>query len=92
MHEATVNRSSPFRLFPTYRFSTPVSTVRQMTRDRERSKVGAYVPTVIFKQKEKKMDMWLVLYWGGPIGLGAFFAGLGVLFMGIAKVRQGEKK
>lgn len=38
------------------------------------------------------MDMWLVLYWGGPIGLGAFFAGLGVLFMGIAKVSQAQKK
>ena len=34
------------------------------------------------------MDMWLALYWGSPIGLGAFFMGLGVLFIGIAKIRN----
>lgn len=38
------------------------------------------------------MDMWLVLYWGGPIGLGVFFAGLGVLFMGIARASEMRKK
>ncbi len=38
------------------------------------------------------MDMWLVLYWGGPIGLGVFFIGLGILFMGIAKLSQINKK
>lgn len=38
------------------------------------------------------MDMWLVLYWGGPIGIGAFFTGLGVLFMGIAKLAQIQRK
>jgi len=37
------------------------------------------------------MDLWLVLYWGGPIGIGAFFVGLGVLFMGIAKLSQIKK-
>jgi hypothetical protein len=38
------------------------------------------------------MDLWLVLYWGGPIGLGTFFIGLGVLFIGIAKLSQLGKK
>jgi len=38
------------------------------------------------------MDLWLVLFWGGPIGLGMFFIGLGVLFMGIAKLSQVGKK
>jgi hypothetical protein len=36
-------------------------------------------------------DMWLALYWTGPIGVGAFLAGLGVLFWGIAQV-QGKGK
>lgn len=35
--------------------------------------------------------MWLALYWTGPIGVGAFLAGLGVLFWGISKLRV-EKK
>ncbi len=33
------------------------------------------------------MDMWIALFWGSPIGLGAFFVGLGVLFWGISKLR-----
>ncbi len=33
------------------------------------------------------MDMWIALFWGSPIGLGAFFIGLGVLFWGISKLR-----
>jgi hypothetical protein len=34
------------------------------------------------------MDMiWLSLFWTGPIGLGVFFAGLGILFWGISKNR-----
>ena len=32
--------------------------------------------------------IWLALYWGGPIGLGVFLAGLGVLFLGIAQARK----
>jgi hypothetical protein len=39
-----------------------------------------------------KMDLWLVLFWTGPIGLGIFLAGLGVLFWGIAQARESEKK
>jgi hypothetical protein len=34
------------------------------------------------------MDIGLALFWTGPIGLGVFLAGLGVLFMGIAKFRK----
>ncbi len=34
------------------------------------------------------MELWLALYWGSPIGLGLFFIGLGVLFMGIAMNRN----
>jgi hypothetical protein len=33
------------------------------------------------------MDLWLMLSWGSPVGLGAFFIGLGVLFWGISKLR-----
>jgi len=38
------------------------------------------------------MDLWLSLFWGGPIGLGVFLAGLGVLFMGIAAIRRSGAK
>ena len=37
-------------------------------------------------------DLWLALYWTGPIGVGAFLAGLGVLFWGIAQLQKKEKK
>jgi hypothetical protein len=33
--------------------------------------------------------MDLALYWTGPVGLGVFLAGLGILFWGISKVRKG---
>ena len=33
------------------------------------------------------MDMGLALFWTGPIGIGAFLIGLGVLFWGISKIR-----
>ena len=32
--------------------------------------------------------MFLALFWTGPIGIGAFLAGLGVLFWGISRARQ----
>ena len=31
---------------------------------------------------------FLVLFWTGPIGIGVFLAGLGVLFWGISQFRQ----
>ena len=37
------------------------------------------------------MDMWLVFFWTGPIGIGAFLAGLGVLFWGISRVESVRK-
>ena len=34
------------------------------------------------------MDLWLSLFWTGPIGIGVFLAGLGILFWGIAAIRE----
>lgn len=34
------------------------------------------------------MDTWLVFYWTGPIGVGGFLAGLGILFWGISRMRK----
>ena len=34
------------------------------------------------------MDLWLALFWTGPIGIGIFLMGLGVLFWGISKVQK----
>ena len=34
------------------------------------------------------MDLWLSLFWTGPIGIGIFLAGLGVLFWGIGQSRK----
>ncbi len=36
-------------------------------------------------------SLWLALFWTGPIGIGVFLMGLGVLFWGISKVQK-EKK
>jgi len=38
--------------------------------------------------KEDHMDIWLALYWTGPIGIGVFLMGLGVLFWGISKLQK----
>ncbi len=32
-------------------------------------------------------SIWLALYWTGPVGVGIFLMGLGVLFWGIGQVR-----
>ncbi len=34
------------------------------------------------------MDLWLSLFWTGPIGVGFFLMGLGVLFWGISTLRK----
>jgi hypothetical protein len=34
------------------------------------------------------MDIGLALFWTGPVGIGVFLAGLGILFMGIAQARK----
>jgi hypothetical protein len=35
------------------------------------------------------MDMlWMALWWSGPVGLGIFLAGLGVLLWGIGQLRS----
>jgi hypothetical protein len=37
-------------------------------------------------------DLWLVLYWTGPIGVEVFLACLGVLFRGISKLTTNKDK
>ncbi len=37
-------------------------------------------------------SIWLTLFWTGPIGIGVFLAGLGVLFWGISYLRNPNKK
>ena len=39
-------------------------------------------------RKEAHMDLWLALFWTGPIGIGVFLAGLGVLLWGIGQIRE----
>jgi hypothetical protein len=33
-------------------------------------------------------NLWITLFWTGPIGIGFFLMGLGVLFWGIGQVRN----
>lgn len=45
--------------------------------------------TVQIRIKEAQMgDLFLAFFWTGPIGLGIFFMGLGILFWGIAQARK----
>ena len=37
-------------------------------------------------------SLWLVLFWTGPIGVGLFLAGLGILFWGIGQVQKRKKE
>lgn len=37
-------------------------------------------------------NLWLVLFWSGPIGLGIFFAGLGTMIWLIAKANEINKR
>lgn len=36
-------------------------------------------------------NLWLSLFWTGPVGVGVFLMGLGVLFWGISLIRDKEK-
>jgi hypothetical protein len=38
------------------------------------------------------MDLWLSLFWTGPIGMGVFLAGLGILLWGISRVSPPKEK
>lgn len=38
------------------------------------------------------MDMWLAFFWTGPIGIGVFLAGLGVLLWGIGQFAKNREK
>ncbi len=33
-------------------------------------------------------DLFIALFWTGPVGLGVFFAGVGVLLWGISEFRS----
>jgi len=49
--------------------------------------------TVSRPKEEEMEDLFPVLFWSGPIGIGAFLAGLGVLFWGISRLqREGRHK
>lgn len=37
-------------------------------------------------------SLWMDFFWTGPVGVGAFLAGLGVLFWGIGQIRSGKKE
>jgi len=37
-------------------------------------------------------NLWWVLFWSGPIGLGIFFAGLGVFIWLLAKADETSKR
>ena len=41
-----------------------------------------------FRLEDTMDSLWLALFWTGPIGVGVFLAGLGVLFWGIAQFRK----
>lgn len=42
----------------------------------------------MFRPEDTMDSLWLALFWTGPIGVGVFLAGLGVLFWGIAQFRK----
>ncbi len=37
-------------------------------------------------------DISIALFWSGPIGVGAFLAGLGVFFWGMSKIVDVDRK
>ena len=53
----------------------------------ERCPPGGLVRRTAFVQEDEMDNLWMALFWTGPIGIGVFLAGLGVLFWGIGQVR-----
>jgi hypothetical protein len=41
-----------------------------------------------FQENLNMEDLFIVFWWSGPIGLGIFFMGVGVLLWGIGKIRK----
>lgn len=37
-------------------------------------------------------NLWLALFWTGPIGIGVFLAGLGILFWGISRLQKNYRQ
>lgn len=37
-------------------------------------------------------DLFLAFWWFGPVGLGVFFAGVGILLWGISKFRRKQER
>ncbi len=37
-------------------------------------------------------ELFVILFWSGPIGIGIFLMGLGVLFWGIGQLQNQKKK
>jgi hypothetical protein len=37
-------------------------------------------------------DLFLILFWTGPIGIGFFLMGLGVLFWGISRIQSARQR
>jgi hypothetical protein len=54
------------------------------------------IPSSSFKREVRKLAMedtlFIVLYWTGPVGLGAFFYGLGYLIKCIAFAARKDKE
>jgi hypothetical protein len=56
--------------------------------------ISLHVQSIIrsnIQLKEAKMDMWLVLYWTGPIGVGIFLVCLGAMIYLISKADEKSK-
>jgi hypothetical protein len=46
----------------------------------------------MFSLRRREMDMWLVLYWTGPIGVGAFLVCLGAMIYLLTKADEISKR
>jgi hypothetical protein len=48
-------------------------------------------PTSNKKEESEMQGLWSVVMWGHPVGLGIFFAGLGVLLWGVGKLQENKE-